>query len=252
MKLKSREEELDNIMRYSDFTNQMYYRSSVLTHSKRVKLIVKELCKSFSSPLINKDLALTLSIVHDDTEIIVGDVLAQHKDNFSQKEKKDYEKRCEQAIPILAEKYAKTINDFNYKELLEIEEKNDTLECALVKFADKFDAHNEVCHEITAGNKEFLKDVYVDNTPYSPYEYTYNKTIKALKHLQSFIDTSNIPLIKSIIFDEKFNKYCENGKPHTKESIELKQPLQSYQIWLDIIKKSNNKELIEKLYVKNE
>lgn len=120
MKLKSREEELDSIKRFVGYADVMFYRSSVLTHCKRVNLIVRELNKYIDVSAINKKLAETLALVHDDTEIITGDILAQNKMNYSKKEQQEYEQRCNQAIQILVDNYPSHINDFNYMELFSI------------------------------------------------------------------------------------------------------------------------------------
>ena len=252
MNLKSREEELNSIMRYENFTSTMFYRASVLTHCWKVHALVKQMSEEISEEFFDKKLTNTLALIHDDTEIIVGDILAQNKDNFSQAQKQEYEEKCNQAIPILVQNYSEFIEGFNYRELLELEEKNNTAECALVKFADKVDAYHEVCHEILAGNKEFLKEVTIKGITYSPYQYTYDKMIRALNHLKQFIDTSQLSLVNAIEYHPNFNEFCEEGILHTRESLLKKQPLKSYQLWIETIKNIGGEELFKTLYTKNE
>ncbi|MBW2991254.1 HD domain-containing protein, partial [Candidatus Woesearchaeota archaeon] len=158
-----REEELQKITRYGmDRYTPMFYRTNVLLHSERVYFLLKNILPLIGSVYksqLNSGKALTLALVHDDAEIISGDILLYHVERFSEEELARIREKEINAIEEISKKWPKTINSFNYKKLLYNALNIDTLEAQVVSFFDKTDAYCECLHEVHAGNDLFVNAV---------------------------------------------------------------------------------------------
>src|SRR3989338_3972028 len=157
-----REEKLRSIMRYSMF-EVMYYRPSVWIHAQRVSWIVEELVPIAGKYFKNFDgeKARILALVHDDAEIITGDIQAGHKARMSKKELAVVHNSEHEAIRKLATRYPTTVGGYSYKQLLMEASRKDTphasSEAKLVTYADRLDAFCESLHEVFAGNLSFIR-----------------------------------------------------------------------------------------------
>lgn len=168
--LDTRENELKKILRYIDYTKSMYYQTNLVIHSHRVHEITKYLLKYLKHENLNEQLALNFALIHDDEEILTGDILSYKKDEFTKQQKLDYEKQCQIAKQQIISQYKNELNH-TYEQTLNINK--NSKEYALIKFADKIDAHGEVCHEILAGNSEFTKEFLYLNTTTNSYNFTF-------------------------------------------------------------------------------
>jgi len=80
-----REEKLKGILRYNmERRTPMFYRTNLLLHCQRVNLLVEDILEivSESCENFNSDKALTLALVHDDAEIVTGDVQLYYKEKM--------------------------------------------------------------------------------------------------------------------------------------------------------------------------
>jgi 5'-deoxynucleotidase YfbR-like HD superfamily hydrolase len=77
---KNREEDLRKITRYQNYS-VMFYRTNLFTHSKRVAWLVQEMIPFAQATWqdFNGQKAKFLALVHDDQEIIMGDIPAGNK-----------------------------------------------------------------------------------------------------------------------------------------------------------------------------
>jgi len=89
----NREKELENIKRFSDY-KIMFYRDNVLRHSKRVVLLLKEVMPKIKKaiPNFNEKLSLVMAKVHDDPEMITGDITLYQKGKMNAIQLKEVEK----------------------------------------------------------------------------------------------------------------------------------------------------------------
>ena len=73
-KLLSREQELRNEYRYGFYNCSIYYKANLWIHTARISWITREIASFLDTIVpgkIDVEKAVALSIVHDDTEIIV-------------------------------------------------------------------------------------------------------------------------------------------------------------------------------------
>jgi 5'-deoxynucleotidase YfbR-like HD superfamily hydrolase len=140
-------------MRYSLYA-PVYYRSSDFLHSKRVAWLVESVEPIITEGLPNFDIAraVATALVHDDAELLVGDIQAGNKGKMSKEELQAIDDAERKAIDALAEKFPKTLGGYNYKEMLEDVLDFTTPEAQVVKYLDRFDALGEALHELYAGS----------------------------------------------------------------------------------------------------
>lgn len=263
MILESRENELKKIFRYQwSPCNPMYYRPNLWIHTKRVEWISKEIALWLwlSDSQIHR--IQKLARYHDDAEIIAGDVLSMNKENFSPEEKKAYEKSCDDAINILIKNYSWELwpeYEIYLNELEQSQTDNqynwETLEKAIVMYADKLDAHMEVSHEIYAWNKMFtipLSDFWLD---VNPYDYTRNK-INALKTdiISRFPKPIQVKSIDLLQLDTILDVYstAEKWMKHTVDSLKKETWNILYDAWIQLHFSYGNTEAQEYLYIQRE
>jgi 5'-deoxynucleotidase YfbR-like HD superfamily hydrolase len=109
--LCDRNTELKSILRYGtrDEWYPVFYRPDLLIHTTRVFWITREICKYLkenSTANFQEDIALDMARVHDDSELLAGDIISVRKAEFSEKEKQQYEQKCLAAIEQLSENYS--------------------------------------------------------------------------------------------------------------------------------------------------
>lgn len=227
-----REKKLRSILRYSMF-EVMFYRPSVWIHAQRVLWIVEELAPIARRYFKNLDgeKARILALVHDDAEIITGDVQAGHKARMSKKELALAHKKEQEAIRNLAKRYPITMGGYSYKELLTEALYKDTphasSEARLVTYADRLDGLCESFHEVLAGNLLFLRSLIF-----------YVKKLQQIAERPGFRDfclCKESPFInltaRGNIHFVKRKYYAVLGKPHTRRSIQFPTDFPFYNRW---------------------
>ncbi len=227
-----RREKLEQIYRYH-FFDVLLYRSNLWRHCYRVLWLLEEIIPTAQKYLeFDVEKARTLALVHDDPEMVTGDIQAIVKSRMSADELKNLEKDDLAAIQNIVEKYPKEINGYSYKKLLEHAAKKDCIEARLVSYVDKLDAYCESLHEVYAGNISLLRSVvfYANVLPLFPTKYPEMKEFLADKEsaLTYFTDQISPLEIKAL-------NYKHLLKPHTKESLELDVDFPFYKTWKRII-----------------
>lgn len=244
---EGREEALAGIKRYiHELFSTMYYRTNDLTHSWRVLWHLEEAIPDIQSIYGNEfdvGFARTLALVHDDAEIITGDVQLYDKERMTDEELRALAKKEKNAVPLIVKKYSEIANGHKYEDLLATAKEKTRLEAQFVSFFDKFDGAGEAWHEVWAGNKIFLRPAcgfgkdggYVRRLREFPQKYP-----SMTKFFQSFPEYLPNP------FD--FNMVAEQGKPHTIESIEKDSDYAPYERWKrTIMKREGNDKLLGQL-----
>ncbi|PIT86651.1 MAG: hypothetical protein COU33_01960, partial [Candidatus Magasanikbacteria bacterium CG10_big_fil_rev_8_21_14_0_10_43_6] len=86
---EGREENLKKIYRFSMF-EKFTHRNHLWTHEQRVAYIIKDLFPSIkiTLPKADRKKAFTLALVHDDAEVLTGDVQFGHKIHMTQEQLK--------------------------------------------------------------------------------------------------------------------------------------------------------------------
>jgi 5'-deoxynucleotidase YfbR-like HD superfamily hydrolase len=167
-----REERLKEITRYSMFT-VMLYRPNLWNHARHVSWLTREMephATAVFGGAYNSDKAFAIALVHDDAEMITGDIQAGNKSKMSQAELARIDQQEQEAIDELASRSPKNVGPFLYRDLLQEALDRTSLEAQVGMFADKLDAFGETLHEIYAGNPYFVREIVneygVIPTPY--------------------------------------------------------------------------------------
>ena len=223
-----RESSLKKIYRYSNF-DVMLYRSNLWEHSWRVFWITEALLPVAAKYLrINPEKARTLALVHDDAEIITGDIVAGDKAKFDKKQLQKIEDDELKAARALAHRYPKTIHGFNYFSLLEDAVHKKSLEAQLVAYADKFDAYNETLHEIFAGNISLLWSLIYYDRWFESCPYKYPKLQPLIKQRSPFILGADNRFQPSRMHAKK---YQHLSSAHTPRTISKQTEFAFYDAW---------------------
>lgn len=228
-----REEKLRRIERFSMF-DIFVYRSTLWDHSRRVSAIVEEISPIAQKVLANYDpeKARILGLVHDDAEVITGDVQLGHKQAMNSEQLTKTEKSEADAIEQLADIYPLEIGGYNYRELLYHALRKDCVEAHVVSYADKLDAFCESLHELFGGNTLALRAVL-------NYTIILGKFGEKFTDLRPMFTHNSVPLLNielrtdSWRVHESFYKHL--NQPHTEESIRQKTEFPVYDHWKEII-----------------
>lgn len=226
---KGRDEKLKKIMRYNmDRRTPMFYRTNLLLHSQRVGVLLGDIINDVIivyGAEFNSVKALTLALVHDDAEIVTGDIQLYYKDRMSDEELDKIHDDELRGIHILCSLWPAEINGFKYKSLLMNALKKNCFEAQIVSYCDKADAFCECLHEIYAGNRKFIGPAraYIHKIREFPVKFSLLKKILFGKH----------PLL-SFPKDLDLERIVEKGKFHTLESLGLKTGILHYDRWKEL------------------
>ncbi len=238
-----RETKLREIKRYRAF-DTFLYRSSVWQHIHRVLWILEEMIpiaeKQFE---INTEKARALVLMHDDPEMITGDIPAHHKSAMTGEQKKEFESKEREAHEKLSIQYPRTFHGFSYRELGIDAIERKSMEAQLMGLADKVDALCECTHEVLAGNLSLLPGVMYYVNSLTEYKHQYPKLSKFLNHESPLISMSRWRPLEFT----PFKLYSHLGKPHTRESILIETGLPYYNAWRKLVIERGGEEGIEYL-----
>lgn len=209
---KNRERDLASVKRYHKF-EVMFYRTDLLIHLQRVGAIVENLIPFAQECYEGFDVkkAKLISKFHDDYELVLkgGDIPLQYKLKMSPDELSELEDREVVAAKLIAKKYPKKIEGYNYLDLLMHSIHKDCREAQLHSFADKHDGYNEAIHEVLAGNTIFLEPVinYIAKT--FAYKEVKFPLIADLFVMRTMKNIEINPFLDFKVIDLK--EYFENG-----------------------------------------
>jgi 5'-deoxynucleotidase YfbR-like HD superfamily hydrolase len=237
-----RERGLKDLYRYNRF-ELMYYRSNLWMHSWRMLWLVEALAPLAQKHLKDIDIekARILALVHDDAEIIFGDIQSSARVYMSAEELKKADQEEADAIEELSKTYPKEVHGYNYKELLTSMLHKNTIEAQLVSYADKLDAYNESLHEIFAGNISLLESVMF-------YAQAFALFPKKYPALVDFMADKSTPLTylddRTWRYEVKAEKYAQLA-PFIKESINEVTAFPFYNEWKRIVLEQGGEEAME-------
>jgi len=232
-----REEALAQIKRYIHrLTPIMFYRTDDLIHSRRVLWHLEEAIPDILNVYgddFDVGFARTLALVHDDAEILTGDVTLHDKEQLGSDELEVLAREENDAIPIMVRMYNTVANGFDYEELLTAAKGKSRLEAQFVSFFDKFDASGEGWHEVWAGNHCFLLSAGGNHGQKGGYVRRLNEFPSKYPHMLNFFKRFPDYLPKP--FD--FKSVAKQGKPHTKASLQEDSGYTNYERWKRTIMK---------------
>lgn len=135
---------------------------------------------------------------HDDSEIIIGDVLATEKKTMSAEKLEGLHQQEDLAASAVAHFIfgLQPPNDRLYVDRQKEIREKETLESQIVDVADKWDALCEITHEIRCGNKSFSRLLAFSEEKFESFsKYPFLATIKAHPLLQF----GNIPTEEQVL-----------------------------------------------------
>lgn len=251
-----RKEDLRSITRYSLYS-VMWYRTNLWTHSRRVSWIVEGL-SPFASEVFgsefNPERAFVLALVHDDAEIIMGDVQAGNKSKMSREELHELEDIERKAAIQLAERYPSHIGSYEYRSLLFEALDKLSLEALVVDWADKYDAFGEALHELYAGHRAWATNVVnaygTISLPTDYYKNYFNKFVSKFPRSEELFEKKN-PIFQVPVVPDA-HTIVERGVLHTPHSIKERSGYEPYDFWISTTVSHGTMEDVENLYTKKE
>ncbi len=242
---KSREEKLRSMKRFS-MTDVFFYRSSLWHHALRVHFIVNELTKIAQGllPQCDWEKASILALVHDDAEMITGDVQLGHKQVMTKEQLKEVRDNELAANQVLAQELSGNVGGYSYRELLQNALEKDCIEAEVVSYADKFDAYCESMHEVLAGNLSALRAVINYVATLENFKGKYPSLASLLNHKDSPL--TNVHL-RTDMWHVHQSNYVWLNRPHTSESIRQKTEFVFYNVWKQLVLDNLGQEGLEVL-----
>ncbi|MAG02328.1 hypothetical protein CMI42_03245 [Candidatus Pacearchaeota archaeon] len=226
-----RDEALAKIKRYiHHITPIMFYRTNDLIHSKRVlwhlEQAIPDILQVYGTDFDVK-YSRTLALVHDDVEILTGDVQLHDKEHMGSGELEALAAEENNAIPKLVSMYNGIANGYDYAELLATAKEKDRLESQFVSFFDKFDGGGEAWHEVWAGNHCFLLPAGGNHGKEGGYVRRLNEFPTKYPAMSRFFD--QFPEYLPQPFD--FKSVADRSKPHTEISLQEDSGYSPYERW---------------------
>ena len=225
-----REEALNSIKRFNDVHwGVMFYRTTVGFHVKRVLWILQDILEDvkvvYDSDFCSS-FACELALVHDDAEIVTGDVQLYKKERMSAEERAAHDAQEIAAIDVLSINYPTMFKEFNYRFLLVAAKEKRHVESQLVSYCDKIDGMCEALHEVFAGNTRFIgpAENYVNKRiPEFPQKYPSLSCLIPGEH----------PFLKAVSAING-HELARNRKPHTAESVLQPTGIPHYDRWKEL------------------
>ena len=234
-----REVKLRSIKRYSMFS-VMLYRSHLWIHSHRVHWIVEALtADALRTISFDPEKARVLALVHDDAEMVTGDIQAGHKAKMSAAELAALEEDEERAIDKLVAEMPREIGGYSYGDLLRHAVHKDCIEAQLVSYADRVDAYCETLHEILAGNIAFVWSLLLYERWMSAYATKYPALAPYLTAGESPFVIANAIQQPRMVVPDAFVRF---GRPHTRESLTLPSDFPYYDAWRALVSQRGGEE----------
>ncbi len=245
---KEREVSLKAIYRYSMF-DVFFYRSNLWMHNNRVLWILEELIPIAKKYLdFDEEKARVLALVHDDAEILTGDVQAGHKAIMSKKELAQVEKNEKLAVEKLSKMYPKMVHGYSYKKLLMHALKKDCIEAELVSYADKIDGYCESVHDLLGGNMSVIRSVMF----YTKMRAEFPKKFPTFASFLLDKDSCLVDTERRSPMQITRENYKHLNKPFTKKTISLPTDILFYNEWKEIVMKKGGTDGLNYLITQRE
>jgi 5'-deoxynucleotidase YfbR-like HD superfamily hydrolase len=247
---------LRRVTRYSMYS-PMLYRTNLVTHSKHVAWLMQEIApfaKAAFGDAFDADRAVVLAAVHDDHEIVMGDVQFGNKQMMTKEQTAALHQQEVEAINQTAAKFPEFVGPYRYRDLLMEAYETQTLESQVLKYLDKFEAFGEALHEVHAGNAAFTVNVVTEygrsKTPFESYIPWFANYTKMYPRMQPLTESA-FPLFGPIAPID-FADVAKRSRPHTLQSLLEPSGYAPYDAWRTIIVKYASEEEIRDLLIQTE
>ncbi|HEX8763098.1 MAG TPA: YfbR-like 5'-deoxynucleotidase [Candidatus Saccharimonadales bacterium] len=255
-KFPGRDNALRALTRYSLY-RVMLYRTNLYTHSERVAALVRAInptAESIFGTTYDPVKAELLGFVHDDAELIFGDIQAGNKSKMTPDQLKEVREAEHKAIGEIAQRFPERIAGYSYKTLLKDAADHTSIESQVMCYADKYDALGEALHEIYAGNRCFTTNVVNEygHIPTPPEYYTeyfahFPDKFPDLRPLLAV----GLTLFRPVVLKD-YDSIAKTHSPHGLESLTRPTGDTHYDEWRRIVLADTNDEVIRDLYVTKE
>jgi 5'-deoxynucleotidase YfbR-like HD superfamily hydrolase len=251
-----RGESLQKVTRYQLYPT-MFYRTNLLTHSRRLSWLLraaKPFFKQAFGDQIDAERAIAIALVHDDHEIILGDVQLANKTRMSPGQKENLYQAEIRAIEKTAAQFPKMLGRFVYQDLLLEKLAEETLEAQIVTYFDKLEGLAEAWHEIFGGNQVFA----------TPQVNHYGKHLIPTEIYKPILENFGInhpataplftidwPLLQPIPPIDAM-AVAKASRPHTEASLSEATSYQPYDTWREIARSYTNDEEWQNLFIRKE
>jgi 5'-deoxynucleotidase YfbR-like HD superfamily hydrolase len=251
-----RDADLRALIRYNMYT-VMFYRTNLYSHSHRVAALVRAI-----NPLAQRVFggeydprkAEVMALVHDDPELIFGDIQAGNKIKMTPEQLAAVKITQEQAIEDIAARFPTTVDGYSYVQLLREVAHYSSLEVQVMRFADKYDGMGEAFHEVHAGNMCFVTNVVNEYgripTP-PPYHVDYFQQFG-----QEFPDLRPLLAEPFELFEpvehQDYTRMAAQGRLHTIDSLSAPTGDHHYDAWKRIVIADTNDEVAQDLWQQKE
>jgi len=234
-----RQEALNGILRYSLYA-PVFYRSSVYDHSERVSWLIRAIepvLKNVFGATFNTKRCELLALVHDDIEMIIGDIQMGNKAMMNPKQLAEVARQEQEAIIVLEKQFPRMLGNYSYAELLHEAIDAQSTEALLMKYADKFDGFCEALHELYAGNTAMTVNVVNEyGTIPTPYEYyiPFFQEYRQQHPESAFLFDSEHPFFQTPA-DLDVHAIVQRGSLHTQQTIQEPVGHPQYDWWKGVI-----------------
>jgi len=203
---------------------------------------------------LDSDKAIAIALVHDDAEILFGDIQAGNKAKMKDTELKQVEQLERDAIECLSIRYPSYLGKYDYKLLLLDVLSKTSLESMLVSWADKYDAFCEALHELYAGHTLWISNV---ENEYGKIQLPTEYYMNYFSSFQQKFPISTDLFLQSnswwkIPDEPKIFDIVAQGQEHTEQSLKIPKNYIPYDQWIDLALKKGTTEDIINLYLKKE
>ena len=197
--------------------------------------IAKEVQTVF--PFFDKTRAQLMAFIHDDLEIVMGDVQLNDKLAMTAEQKKQLDETEEKAMEEISSRFPESIGKYSYKKLLKRYNQIDVndIEAVVVKYCDKMDGYCEALHELFAGNNVFATPLHTNTIPTDVYPsilQSFEKTFPLFAEIRHLAH----PLF-SLPQELDVASIVANGTRHTPTSLHVKTGVMHYDAWKNITQK---------------
>ena len=251
-----REQDLRAIPRYNMY-DVMVYRTNLFTHSHRTATIVRALsplAKQVFGSSYDSRRAEILGYVHDDAEIIFGDIQAGNKSKMTDAQLQEVSDAERAGIYDIAARFPRKVGGYLYIDLLADAMDHSSLESQVVSYADKYDAMGEALHEVYAGNPHFTMNVVNEYgripTPPEYYHGYFGAFLDKFPEMQPLLELP-FPMFEPVALLD-YPKIINGRQLHTQENIHLSVGDHHYDTWKQIILADSIDEVARDLYVPKE
>jgi 5'-deoxynucleotidase YfbR-like HD superfamily hydrolase len=251
-----RDDALRKVTRYS-LKEIMLYRTDLYTHSHRTAALVRAM-NPIAAAVFGESYdpikAELMALVHDDAEIIFGDVQAGNKSKMTTAQLAEVRKAEANAIDEIVRRFPRQVAGYSYEQLLRDYAGYTSLEAQAVCYADKYDGMGEALHEVHGGNPYFANGTVNEYgkipDPVNFYAAIFQNFGSQFPAMEPLLATQFAMFEPMPLKDRR--EVAEAGKLHTADSLAAPTGDWHYDTWMRIVLADTNDEVCQALYTQKE